>query len=117
MILREIAVRREPAELVFPPLRKTKDLQQALPAGHALLAFFATSNDNLYGFLFSKDKYAMWNVASPAQVNRHLTAMLRDMGNTDHNHQLTLQDLGRDELEKVGGQAARSCCSTNRTSI
>ncbi|HEY1784275.1 MAG TPA: tetratricopeptide repeat protein, partial [Pirellulales bacterium] len=61
-ILHEIAVRREPADLVFPPLRKTKDLQQALPAGHALLTFFATSNDNLYGFMFSRDKYSLWNV-------------------------------------------------------
>ena len=26
--------------------------------------------------------------------------MLRDMGNTDHNHQLTLQDLGRDNWKK-----------------
>ena len=100
VILREIAVRREPAELVFPPLRKTKDLQQALPDGHLLLAFFATSSNNLYGFLFSKDKYAKWSVVSPALVNRHLTAMLREMGNTDHNHQLTLQDLAKPNWKK-----------------
>ncbi len=100
VILHEIAVRREPAELVFPPLRKTKDLQQALPDGHILLAFFATSSNNLYGFLFSKDKYAKWSVASPALVNRHLTAMLREMGNTDHNRQLTLQDLARPNWKK-----------------
>ena len=104
VILREMAVGREPAELVFPPLRKTKDLQQALPAGHALLAFFATSNDNLYGFLFSRDKYAVWNIASPGQVRRHLSSMLRDMGNTDHNHQLALQDLGRDNWKKSGAK-------------
>ncbi len=100
MILREIAVRREPAELIFPPLRKTKDLQRMLPAGHALLAFYATSSGNLYGFLFSRDKYALWNVGSPPQVNRYLATMLRDMGNTDHNHQLSLQDLGRENWKK-----------------
>ncbi len=107
-ILREIAVRREPADLVFPPLRKTKDLQQALPEGHLLLAFFATSNDNLYGFLFSKDKYTTWTVTSPAAVNLHMIAMLRDMGNTDHNRQVSLQDLARTSWKKSAGQADRS---------
>ncbi|HEX4143797.1 MAG TPA: CHAT domain-containing protein [Pirellulales bacterium] len=99
-ILREIAVRREPAELVFPPLRKTKDMQQSLPAGHALLAFFVTSNDNWYGFLFSREKYAVWPINSPAQVRQELTSMLRRIGNTDHNRQLTMQDLGRENWKK-----------------
>ncbi len=100
VILREIAVRREPVEMVFPPLRRTKDIQLALPEGHALLAFFATSNDNLYGFMFSKQKYAMWRVGATAQLHRHLVSMLKEMGNTDGNRQLTVQDLGRDTWKK-----------------
>ncbi|HTU27180.1 MAG TPA: CHAT domain-containing protein [Pirellulales bacterium] len=106
LILREIAVRREPSELIFPPLRKTKDLQQALAPGHALLAFFVTSKEDIYGFLFSRDKYAVWNVGSPALVQRHLTSMLRDLGNTDQNHQLTLQDLGRENWKKSAAKLA-----------
>jgi tetratricopeptide (TPR) repeat protein len=100
VILREIAVSRQPAELVFPPLRKAKDLQQALPDGHAMLTFFETSGDNLHGFLFTRDKYTTWNVTAPALVRRHLSAMLREMGNTDHNHQLTWQDLGKSNWKK-----------------
>ena len=100
VILREIAVRREPAELVFPPLRKTKDLQQRCRRATPCWPFSPLSNDNLYGFMFSRDKYALWNVGSPAQVNRYLASMLREMGNTDHNHQLSLQDLGRDNWKK-----------------
>ena len=100
MVLREIAVRREPVEMIFPPLRRTKDIQLALPEGHALLAFFATSNDNLYGFMFSKQKYAMWRVGGTAQLHRHLLAMLKDMGNTDANRQVSVQDLGRDAWKK-----------------
>ena len=100
VILREIAVRREPVEMIFPPLRKTKDIQLALPEGHALLAFFATSNDNLYGFMFSKQKYAMWRVGATAQLHRQLVSLLKDMGNTDGNRQLTVQDLSRDLWKK-----------------
>ena len=117
VILREIAVRREPAELIFPPLRKTKDLQQALPAGHALLAFFATSNDNLYGFLFSRDKYAMWPIASPALVYRHLSAMLpRDGQRRPETSAQPARSRPR-QLEKVGGQNCSNRCSRNPMSI
>ena len=63
LILREMAVRREPADMIFPPLRKTKDIQRSLPEGRLLLAFFNTSRGGLYGFLFSRDKYAAWQVA------------------------------------------------------
>jgi tetratricopeptide (TPR) repeat protein len=103
VILREIGVRREPAEMLFPPLRKTKDVQLALPEGHALLAFFATGNEasgNLYGFLFTKQKYAMWKIASPAQLRRYVGQMLREMGNTDHNRPITPQELERETWKK-----------------
>ena len=44
-ILRQMAVRREPADLVFPPLRSLKQVQRSLPSGHALLAFLAVGNE------------------------------------------------------------------------
>ena len=47
VILREMAVRREPAGLIFPPLRATADIQKSLPKGHALLIFVATSDGDL----------------------------------------------------------------------
>jgi hypothetical protein len=94
VILREIGVRREPAEMVFPPLRTTKDIQQALPEGQVLLAFFATSR-NLYAFLYGRDKYATWRINSPVQLQKQTVALLRDMGNFEANHDLTLNDLAK----------------------
>ena len=41
VLLRLMAVRREPAVLVFPPFRRTKEIKEALPPGHAVLSFFA----------------------------------------------------------------------------
>lgn len=94
VILREIAVRREPAEMVFPPLRKTGEIQESLPEGHVLLAFFATSR-NLHAFLFSRDQYAAWTVQSPAQLRKQVGLLLREMGNYDANHELTPSELAK----------------------
>jgi tetratricopeptide (TPR) repeat protein len=94
VILREIAVRREGAEMVFPPLRKTRDIQQALPEGQVLLAFFATSR-HLYAFLYSRQKYAAWQIASPAQLQKQISGLLREMGNFESNHELTHAELAK----------------------
>ncbi len=103
LILREIAVRREPAEMVFPPLRKTKDIQQALPDGQVLLAFFATSN-NLYAFLYSHDKYAAWRVHSPGQLQKQISNLLREMGNFDANHEVTPAELAKGSWRATGAK-------------
>lgn len=94
LVLRELAVRREPAEMLFPPLRKTKDIQQALPDGQVLLAFFATSR-NLYAFLYSREKYAAWHVQSPATLQKQIPNLLREMGNFESNHELTASELAK----------------------
>jgi len=101
-ILREIAVRREPAALVFPPLRSTKKVQQALPDGHVLLAFFAARGD-LYGFLMNGEQYRHWRVKGTPKLAKQLQGLLRAMGNFDQNRELSLKDLS-DETWK---QAAR----------
>jgi hypothetical protein len=87
-------VRRDPADIVFPPLRNTKDIQQALPEGQVLLAFFATSR-HMYAFLYSREKYANWQIHSPLQLQKHMSNMLREMGNFDANH-----ELGGNEFNK-----------------
>jgi len=91
-ILREIAVSRKPAELVFPPLRTTQSIQQSLGDGQAVLAFFATSR-HLYGFLMNNKDYAYWEVGSPQLVNRKIVDLLRAMGHYQQNHVLGLKEL------------------------
>lgn len=94
VILREIAVRRDPSELVFPPLRKTKDIQQSLPDGQVLLAFFATSR-NIYAFLYSNEKYAVWHIHSPTQLQKQISSLLREIGNYDQNHELAAAEISK----------------------
>jgi tetratricopeptide (TPR) repeat protein len=87
VILREIALRREPANFCFPPMVKTKDVQAALPSGTVLLNIFATSRQT-YATLLAKEKYATWNVDRPDVVEKKIVAMLRAMGNHDGAREL-----------------------------
>ncbi len=102
-ILREIALRREPAELVFPPLRSVADVQKSLPDGHAVLAFFATSR-RLYGFLLNNERCTHWRIGSTAALMRQMQAMLRDMGHYGANHELNVKDLSADKWKKPARQ-------------
>ena len=94
LILREMSVRREATDLVFPPLRKTKDVQAALSEGQVLLSFFATSR-NMYAFLYSNEKYAAWHINSPVQLQKNIVGLLRELGNYDQNHEITPADLAK----------------------
>ena len=76
MVLRQIAVRREPAEMVFPPVRKAAEVQQSLGEGQVLLAFFATSH-NLYAFLYGRERYAAWTIHSAPTLQKQVTNLLR----------------------------------------
>ncbi|MBN1912006.1 MAG: CHAT domain-containing protein [Pirellulales bacterium] len=92
-VLREIAVRREPAELVFPPRRTAKEIQKALPPGHVMLAFFI-AQDQLYGFLMDQANYDVWRVGPIAPVRKKIEEMLREMGHFDANRVCTVKELG-----------------------
>ena len=97
--LHEIAVRREPAGLVFPPLRKTRDVQNALPNGTVMLIFFTTSRST-QAYLLSNQKYTAWDLVNPQAIEAKLTGLLRDMGNYDGNHELSLKDVASESWKK-----------------
>ena len=94
-LLREIALRREAAELVFPPLRHTRDVQAAMPPRSALLVFFKTSS-NTYAFLMSKRQYMHWKLESPPLLEKDLSALLKKIGNFDANHEILESQLSDD---------------------
>jgi len=91
-VLRQMAVGREPARLVFPPLHSTQYVQKSLPEGHALLSFFATDR-YLYAFLLNNQRYAYWRIKSPDELSKAIVELLRETGHFQENHELTLKDL------------------------
>jgi tetratricopeptide (TPR) repeat protein len=103
VLLREMGVRREPAALVFPPLRPTADIQRSLPKGHALLIFFATSRA-IHAFLLNNERYINWPLGtSPQNTARHVALLLKAMGNFQQNHELSLTDLAESKWKQACG--------------
>jgi tetratricopeptide (TPR) repeat protein len=100
--LRALSLRREPSAFVFPPLRKTADVRKALPAKHGLLAFFRAGSQ-LYGFLVTKDRSAVWLVPSPAGVTKQTAALLRELGQFDGNREVETAKLKDDGWKELAG--------------
>ncbi|MCE9608568.1 MAG: CHAT domain-containing protein, partial [Planctomycetia bacterium] len=92
LMLKVMAVRRMPSEIVFPPVRTTEETQKALPDKHALLTFFVGSRST-FGFLMTNDKFGYWPITSAVEVQKKLIAVLQGFGNYDENKVLHKVDL------------------------
>jgi hypothetical protein len=99
--LRQISVRREPGNLVFPPVRTYENVQASLAEGQSLLAFYSTLQ-HTYAFLVGKDKYSYSEITPPKKFPRDVTTMLRLWGNFEQNKEMKLDDL---QSEKWQGPA------------
>ncbi|MFV2068652.1 MAG: tetratricopeptide repeat protein, partial [Pirellulales bacterium] len=102
-VLREMAVARVASDPVFPPSVSTKELQQRLPDGQALLAWFATS-ERMHGFLLTNQGYRNWSVGSAKSLRRGVVGMLRQIGNFDGNREVGLTVLSRDDWKASSDQ-------------
>ncbi|MEN6406492.1 MAG: CHAT domain-containing protein [Thermoguttaceae bacterium] len=91
-MLREIALRREPAEMTFPPLCKTLAMQKRLPDKHAALVFFATAR-RTYGFLLNNERSTMWEVGPTASLTKPIQTMLHELGQYQQNQELTVKGI------------------------
>jgi CHAT domain-containing protein len=101
VMLREIAVRREPAAMVFPPLRATSDVQKSLAPGHAALVFISTSR-HTYAFLLDNRRYGYWEVGSMSSIYEKIRTMLRQMGHYEQNAELGIKELSDQQWKQTG---------------
>ena len=115
-VLRQMAVRREPAGLVFPPLRSTKEIQESLPDGHAVLVFFATSR-HLYGFLLNNERYTYWRVGAPAALQQKIVGLLRAMGHYQANHELAIDEVKSDAWKQEAQQVLEALLAGSRVDL
>lgn len=101
VLLRQMALRREPCNLLFPPVRDTKQVMESLPEGTALLAFFDTLRYT-YAFLMTRDKYGYWDIKQkpPGSFSKRLTQMLWSMGNIEQLKELNLKNLADTNWKK-----------------
>jgi tetratricopeptide (TPR) repeat protein len=92
ILLRGIALRREAADLVFPPVKKLQEVQQRMGPGEIAFTYFATSR-YVFGMAISREKFNGWQIEAPREVTKKVTDLLREMGHHDGNKALDGKDL------------------------
>jgi tetratricopeptide (TPR) repeat protein len=96
-----IALGREGAEMVFPPLRTAAEIQNAMPDRQALVAFLSTSRA-VYGFLIDHDRCNCWQVQLPPPMEKPVLGLLRQAAFYDHSRELTPKDLADPRWKAAG---------------
>jgi CHAT domain-containing protein len=92
-VLREIALRRAPADMVFPPPLNFEQAQARLQPGQSVLSFLITSRA-VYVFRFGRDSYsAVEQLAEPGRIEEGIVAFLRSLGQLDKNQALSVETL------------------------
>jgi hypothetical protein len=82
LILRTIALKRDPSDFVFPPKLNFKDLRARMPTNRLVLSYFSTSRA-VYAFAVSKENYAHWQVDAPGKIRLDIRTFLKQLGNLD----------------------------------
>ncbi len=112
VLLRQMAVDRVHAPLLFPPKRSVKQVQGSLAKGQSLLIFFATSPaakspGELYAFLLTSDaaEYPFWMLSQPpAGFNKATGKLLREMGNFGRDREVPLAELQKTDWQDAAGE-------------
>jgi hypothetical protein len=115
-VLREMALRREPADMIFPPVMETKEIQKRLADGQAALVFFETRT-GIHAFLLNKDQYAHWRLGPTEGVARSIVALLRELGNYDPNRELTHADLVSDKWPALAADVSSQIFASSKVNL
>jgi CHAT domain-containing protein len=86
-LLTQIALRRETAEMAFPPHRPTAEIQKQLKPGQALVVFHQPG-DTLFAFLVTSGGINAWQIEKAGQVKTRIGKLYREIAN--YNNQRTL---------------------------
>jgi tetratricopeptide (TPR) repeat protein len=100
-MLLAMSLARVPSSIVFPPLRTTQELQQALGEGEALVIFHDT-DDRLLGLLVSRTDTHAWEV-DDRRLRNDVGTFLQDLGNFNPTRAISLQQLS-DKTWRESGQ-------------
>jgi hypothetical protein len=103
-LLMQLAPRRVPSAIEFPPLRTTAELQQSLDDGEALIIFHSAAG-NLYGFLVTRSGSHLWQFDDVRGLRSGVADFLRALGNYGPNRSLSAEELASDTWRKMAAQA------------
>ncbi len=116
VVLREMALRRCPAMMAFPPQRSLREIREQLPPKTIILTFFAVGND-LYGFLLGREEYDFWKVRRAEEVQRRLVSLLRAWGMYEANRQLPIKELASSAWQQEAEGLLRAIVEGSRADL
>jgi hypothetical protein len=96
LLLAQLAVRRLPTSLEYPPLFAAEPVQQSLRKGEALVVFHSAAG-SLYGFLVTQNDSHIWQVRDAIRLRNGISEFLRALGNFGANRQMSIADLQSDK--------------------
>ena len=117
VLLRQIALRREASELMFPPYRSTKDVQNSLQPRTLMLIFYTTSHNTTFACLLSKEQYAQWKIEGMPQIERKTATLLRALGNYDANREIPEKQLTDDSWRNAARDLTESLLAGSKVNL
>lgn len=103
-LLAQLAVRRIPSALDFPPMRKAPELQATLRDGEALVVFHSVG-ESQYGFLVTTSNISMWQLPEARRLRNGLGSFLRELGNYGPNRDMSVEEIKNDSWRKIAKDA------------
>ena len=98
-LVREIALRREPAKLVFPPQPSLGAIQRGMHARQAIL-MFVTTDQGWHVWFIRRNMDEHWEIRNSTAVRRGIASLLKSLGNRDRNFALPVEDLAKEDWKQ-----------------
>jgi hypothetical protein len=115
-LLMQLAPRRLPSSIEFPPLRTTAELQKSLDEGEALVEFHAVGED-LHGFLVTRTGVHAWLVGDVRRLRSGIGDFLRGLGNYSGNRTIPAKELANDRWQKAAANAYQAIFADARLDL
>jgi CHAT domain-containing protein len=97
--LRNIALRRDPSDFVFPPPLNVKQLQSEI-SDRTLVLSYINIGGQLFGFAVGKERYASFPVETVPRLKSELTTILKAWGNLEKNQTVSAKELQNTEWKE-----------------
>lgn len=102
LLIDQIAMRRVPTTLAFPPRRAAEEVRQLMAEGDALMVFHQ-SGDAMHGFLLAAQGEHYWRLPDAPQLAGMVGNLLKAMGNYSSTKSLDARELA-DEAWRTESQ-------------
>jgi hypothetical protein len=115
-LLMQLALRRLPASLEFPPRRSASELQEALPEGEALMVFHSAGGQ-LYAFLVTRNDVHLWGLGEARRLRPKVADFLRDLGNYSSGRTVDAEELMSSAWHKSAGELYKAIFADARLDL